>query len=1015
MNLLRSFGEALPEVLHDPGVGLSILHPEQGIDRFFYDSIGTRLYNKATSQALVKSISEAVKNKKVVRVLEVGGHAGNLTGMILEPLTTMGLTEHMEYVSAHASKKLIQQARDNLGDYSFIEYKQLDIQRNAKEQDFVAGSFDIVICVNALHATDNTRQSAAYMTNLLSPAGLMFIIESTNLHFLADFFSLSTDDEFCLLPQKVWVDVMAEIGLKDIQSVSPPHKLLQSVFLGSKPASPPLTYPADGLVPKENKLLIIQNDNNKFTFQFLQSYKGTSEISKFSAAKTFDHILSEHMNTPVDVMYIYTDEDSKLNALLRLFQAVESHPQAVKRLWVLTTGSNSDSKYPSGSLAVGLARAVSNQIPTVPIFSVDFDPCSSTEGNVQEFLTIVNDNDLGEQEIVIREGERRVPRLIHQDLQLVNKVHSKNWRVEQDLQSRRGKGASIDDLAFHDVLDFEVPPGHVKIHVKAAPLNFKDVMMALGLLEGLESDAHPSFGLECAGDIVEVGSDVSGLKVNDKVMAFGKSCFASHVVCDSRLTVLMPKNLTWLETSSVGVVFVTAYLSLVERANLKKGETVLIHSACGGVGLAAIQIARMRGARIICTAGTEEKRTYLHKEFGIDMVSDSRSARFYDDVMKWTDGKGVEVVLNSLSGKLLQVGLSLLAPGGRFCEIGKRDILQGSSLPMSFFLENKVFHSCQLDILMRQRPEAVRSVMCKVVKLFDDKMLKPIPTSIYSIANLKDTFRIMSKGSHIGKIVFEVPQDFWPSDVKPSLCQFKPNATYIVTGGYGGIGQALSRWLCINGAKHIALVSRRGATTAAAKRTLSFLKKNQVSIYEFSLDISDRASVKTLIEKLQQDTKAPPIKGIFHLAGVIDEESLSEITQQQMDCILGAKALGAQHLHELTQDNLDVFFMLSSISTTWGHQAQPCYCAANAYLDALAEKRHIEGLPALSVQLAPIKGAGYLEDKGQTVKVLAMKGCYQLHVDEFLRVVGQLLPHRDLPVVTFANQVCRTNTLHVPK
>ncbi|XP_038076091.1 hybrid PKS-NRPS synthetase pynA-like [Patiria miniata] len=999
VNLLKHFGDILPESLKDPQVGLSVLYPEEGIDNYYHNSLSTRLYYKATSQAVVKSISEAVKQKTVVRVLELGGQIGSLTQMVLEPLKDMGLTEQIEYVFTDGNKKLIQQAQDNLSDYSFIEYKQLDIKKNAKEQDLVANSFDIVICVNALHATNNIQQSARNVRNLVSPDGLMFIIENTKMHFLADFFSLAAEEEHHLLSRKDWVDTMISVGLQDIVSASSPQEFFHSVFAGRKPPVSPQMKKVD------NKLIIIQNESDQFTVKFLKSYKGKSEMCKFSTAEPFDCIISEQIESPAEVMYVYSDEDSNLYTLLRLFQAVETYPEAVKRVWVLTTGGNSDSPCPSGSLAVGLARAVSNQIPTVQIVTVDFDPCSKVEENVQELLKLMNDDATGEQEIIIRNGERRVPRLIRQDLQEVSKVQSKNWRVEQDLKGPRGKGASIDDLAFHDVPDLEIPPGHVKIAVQAAPLNFKDVMMALGLLEGLESDVHPSFGLECAGVVVEVGSGVSDLDVNDKVMAFGKNCFASHAVCDSRLTVPKPENLSWLDSSSVGVIFVTAYLSLVDRANLKKGETVLIHSACGGVGLAAIQIARMRGAKIICTAGTEEKRSYLRQELGMDLVSDSRSTRFYDDVMEWTDGKGVDVVLNSLSGKLLQTGLSLLSPGGRFCEIGKRDILQGSSLPMSFFLENKVFHSCQLDILMKQRPEEVQTVMKKVVSLFEDSTLQPIPTSVYSIENLKDTFRVMSKGSHIGKIVFEVPENFQPKEVHPSLCQFKPNATYIVTGGYGGIGQALSRWLCLNGAKHIALVSRRGATTAAAKRTLNFLKKNNVHTYEFYLDISNKTSVEELLMTLQQNKMAPPIKGIFHLAGVIDEENLHDITPSQIDRILGAKALGAQHLNELTQNNnLDIFFMLSSISTTWGHQAQPCYCAANAYLDALAEKRHSEGLPALSVQLAPVRGAGYLEDKGQTVKVLAMKGCYQLHVDEFLQVVGQLLPRRDLPVVTFANQ-----------
>ena len=271
---------------------------------------------------------------------------------------------------------------------------------------------------------------------------------------------------------------------------------------------------------------------------------------------------------------------------------------------------------------------------------------------------------------------------------------------------------------------------------------------------------------------------------------------------------------------------------------------------------------------------------------------------------------------------------------------------------------------------------------------------------------LKEAFRFMSKGSHIGKIVFDITDNFSPDELKPAAQKFSSNATYIVTGGYGGIGQALSRWLCDNGVKHIVLVSRKGASTAAARRMVKYLKSNGVSVHEIQVNVAEAKAVNNMLSNLRDDKTVPPIKGVFHLAGVIEEENFADITYDQADRILGAKAAGAHHLHTFTkEDDLDVFFLLSSISAVWGHPAQPIYCAANNYLDALAEQRHAEGLPALSIQLAPVKGAGYLEDKEETVKVLAMKGNLQIHVEEFLDILGRLLDQKELSVVCLANQV----------
>ncbi|XP_072014350.1 probable polyketide synthase 1 [Amphiura filiformis] len=1018
ISLTKSLGEALPATFRDPQVAVPIMFSPEGLDRYFYDSLSTRVHYKAAAEVINKAVVEGLTQKRVVRILELGARIGGLTRFVVEPLKELGFSNQIEYVFTDVRATLFKQGQENLSMYPFIQYKQIDIEKDVADQGFVPGSYDIVVCLDTLHAAADVKRSSDYMANLLTPDGLMFIIEGMNTHFLTELWfgalnESSVFDDFrkerCWKDRQSWVDIMRSIGLHDVTSASTPRAFFHSVVVGRKNEEENrnekyqrrennwITETADS-----TKLMIIQEINNKLEDEIEAAYKGDIDIKSFSEATEFASLFHEHTSSPMKVMYIHSDADSNLHALLKLLQAVELYPQSVKCVWVLTKGGNKECTFPNASLAIGLTRAVNNQVPNVPIYSVDFDTTCNVKENFQALMAMMKEPNVPEREIVIRKKVRCVPRILHQELE-TNRTVSTSWRVEQVISQKGSR--SIDDLAFHDITSQKTSPGHVKICVRAAPLKYKDIKMSMGLLEGLESEPRPSFGIECSGIIEEVGVGVKNVKVGDEVIAFGKKCFASHVICDAKLTAPKPKGLDWTESAPIGVVFVTAYMSLVERAHLQPDETILIHSACGGVGLAAIQIARMLGAKITCTAGTEEKRQYLRDVIGVEMVSDSRSTKFYDDVMSFTQGRGVDVVLNSLSGKLLATSMSVLAPCGRFCEIGKRDILHNSNLSLNALLENKSFISCQVDILMRQSPDTVQRLMQKVVNLFETNTLSPIPTSVYPMEKLTDAFRYMAKGSHIGQIVFDISDDFQPEELKPPVQQFSATATYIVTGGYGGIGQSLSRWLCDNGARHIVLVSRNGARTAAARRMVRYLQTNGVKVSKYQIDVADEKGVRHMLDSLRDDSTVPPIKGIFHLAGVIEEEKLSEITHEQVNRILDAKVSGAHHLHTLTkEDDLAIFFLLSSISGVWGNPAQPIYCAANNYLDGLAEKRHSQGLPALSIQLAPVKGAGYLADKDDEVKIMVMKGNLQIHVDEFLKVLGRLLQQRDLPVVCLANQ-----------
>ncbi|XP_071793296.1 probable polyketide synthase 1 isoform X1 [Asterias amurensis] len=1003
LTMMTSLGDNLPTTLRDPSTAVSILFAAENIAHYFIDSLTTRLYYKAGAKMIENAVKEAAKSKGVVRVVEVGGRMGGLASYILEPLKQLGMENKLEYIFTDLSASFFTHAQGRLQEYPFVKYQQLDIETDVEPQGFVPGSVDIVVCMDTLHSAVDLNNGLHHMRNLLCPEGWLVMYEATNSKYISEllfgalelcwaFQDFRTD--VCWLDQQGWVDLMKNGGFTDVFAVSSPNEFFHSIMIGKKSI--------EECCPEEpeSDWLVVSDSTFPGNGNVLRALKDSLPQNTIFASpdRKLDDAL-EGKKECAHLVYILGQADWKAKQLTRVLQEVNEDSSRFSQISVVTTGSKT-----STAVAVGLIRAATNQCQ-VPMFSFHLD--DELKESLSILVKMIVRCDIKDREISIRQGEVLLPRLVKAEIPAHDTNNDTYWQLIQNADMS-SKNASIDDMGFSYLCEMEPPPGKVMVKVNAAALNFKDVMMALGLLSGLdEEDERAHFGLECSGVVVKIGAGVTSLNIGDEVVGFGKHCFASHTISDEKLLVPKPSNLNWVESAGISVIFSTAYYSLVERAYLQKDETVLIHSACGGVGLAAIQVARMIGAKIICSAGSEKKRSYLREELGIEMVTDSRSERFYDDVMSWTEGNGVDVVLNSLSGRLLLKGIECLSLGGRFCEIGKRDILQKTNLLlMPLLLENKSVLSCQIDRIVALQKNKAQRLMRQVVSLFDKGAIKPIHTETTSITDFADTFRIMAKASHIGKVVFDIPKDYKPLQVVPTCTLFKVNATYIVTGGYGGLGQAFARWLCKKGARHVALVSRRGCHNASARRTVTFLKRRGVKVYDFAVNLADASSVQTILRQLNEVHNAPVVRGIFHLAGFIAEESLSDLTPELMDNILGAKAASARHLHNLTDHlPLDFFLMTSSVTAVWGHPSQPCYTAANVYLDELAEERKAKGLPATSLQLGPVRGAGYLESNSDVVKTLGMKGNMTLHIDEVLQVVGQILQAKDSPaVLCLANQ-----------
>jgi acyl transferase domain-containing protein/NADPH:quinone reductase-like Zn-dependent oxidoreductase/acyl carrier protein/NADP-dependent 3-hydroxy acid dehydrogenase YdfG len=536
----------------------------------------------------------------------------------------------------------------------------------------------------------------------------------------------------------------------------------------------------------------------------------------------------------------------------------------------------------------------------------------------------------------------------------------------------------------------------VEIEVRTAGLNFRDVMYAMGLLpdEAVEDGfCGPTLGMEVAGIVTGVGAAVVELSPGDAVIAFAPASFANRVRTRSLAVARKPADWSFAAAATVPTAFFTAYYALHELARLREGERVLIHGAAGGVGIAAIQLAKHLGAEIFATAGSDAKRDFV-RLLGADHVFDSRSDAFADEVMRASGGAGVDVILNSLAGDAISRNLRLLRPFGRMLELGKRDFYENSHIGLRPLRNNISYFGIDADQLLAQRPDTARRVFIDLMALFAQGSLHPLPHRTFDAADIATAFRHMQASRHIGKIVVTFPPDFDPLAAPraelPSIV--KSDATYVVTGGLSGFGLRTAWWLARHGARHLVLLSRRGAAaTPDAEQIVEEFAAAGVTISAPACDVADAAALRDAIAAIEANM--PPLRGIVHAAMVIEDALVRDLDRAQLNRVLRPKISGALQLHEATREHkLDFFILYSSATTLFGNPGQAAYVAANMALEALASERRALGLPATCIGWGPIADAGYLARNARVRDALIGRmGGAPLHSEDALLALEQLL------------------------
>jgi thioester reductase-like protein len=706
---------------------------------------------------------------------------------------------------------------------------------------------------------------------------------------------------------------------------------------------------------------------------------------------SLDHVPSNQL----DAKSLVAAQPTGVLSALQLAQVLRSCERAAAaRVYVVTRGAQTVDVDDSleglaSSPILGFVRVANNELPQFRWTHIDL-PATAESSELGDLLSEVT-SDSDEREVAFRQHKRLVNRL--RPVQSEELPRRSRNAVQPDGQVipfrlQTNKPGILTSLALNETHRREPAADEIEIRVMAGGINFRDLMKAIGMYPGNPVDVL-WFGDDFSGVVERVGANVTDLVPGDRVCGLAPYCFRTYVTIHRQMVFRLPQTISFQDAATLPTAFLTAHYALNELARMQPGESVLIHAGTGGVGQAAIQVAQRLGLEIFATAGSVEKRQLL-KEMGVPHVLNSRTLEFADEIMEITQGRGVDAVLNSLARDFIPKSLSVLAPFGRFLEIGKIDVYGKSKVRLNALKDNISYFVIDLAQHLTSKPRYVATMFEELARRFEEGDYRPLPCTVFPITEVVDAFRFMAQGKHVGKNVLS----FTAPEIPVAPCNedgrlLKSDATYLITGGGGGFGWDIAKWMVSEGARHLALMSRSGPRGEIAEE-LADLRASGVTVLDLRADVTDADDVQRAIDKVTREL--PPLRGIVHAAMVLDDTFIHELDNARFRSVMDPKMLGGWNLHIATAGlQLDHFISFSSVSGLIGTTKQSNYSAANCFLDALAAFRQSRGLPALTINWGAIGGSGYLERNLKAKEYLDKVGFRALFVPEAGRALRELM------------------------
>ena len=893
-------------------------------EALYRNSPEARIYNQLLAEAVAAIVAQPPPGRKV-RILEVGGGTGGSTYHI----ASMFKDAPVAYCFTDIGQSLVERARQSFAAYGFMSFRRFDIEDDPAAQGFEPESFDIIIAANVVHATADLRRTLGHLNGLLAPGGALFLLEVTGLERWIDLtFGLTegwwrfkdTDlrPRYPLLGRERWRAVLESCGFAAGAIGAPLAASRETLFVGRKSLG------------RTSRRWALLGDGNGFAAEVRAQLAALGHDAQSVPASgsdgSFDDIVCfSFLDIVGSSQEPLADQRSAIEQVLAAIRRMGAADRP-QRLWIVTRGAiaavATDMADPAQASALGIRRAAALEHPDWRPTLIDLDANTAPEVQANAFVAQLLSNS-GEAERALRGGRVFASRLtpLPQDSTKPVRLEAGGTGVLEGLRltpaSRRAPG-----------------PGEIEIRVSASGLNFRDVMNALAM----RSDGEP-LGGECAGIVTAVGSGVQGFVVGDAVVAVGAGAFATYLTVDARAAAPRPRDLSDAQAAALSLVTMTAHHALIEIAKLRPDQSILVHAGAGGLGMAAIGIARRVGAKIFATAGSEAKRSLL-RGLGVEHVFSSRNLAFEREALSATEGRGVDVVLNSLSGDFIGASVRALASDGVFLEVGKQDIWTQEQF--CAVRPNARYHPIDLARVRLEEPARWSALFQSVTADAASGEVDLLPVRVFPLASAADAFAFMASARHVGKIVLE-----HPGVTGAGFADLDPEGIYLVTGAFAGLGLATAQRLMERGARGLALLGRNPPSAEAAAQIANW-RAAGVEVLILQCDVADRAAMAQAFAHI--DATGRPLRGVLHSAGALADGALLQQDWPQFEIPLRAKIAGAWTLHELTcKRRLDFFILYSSVAGTLGSAGQANHAAANAFMDALAQRRRAQGLPALSI------------------------------------------------------------------
>ncbi|KAH7240057.1 polyketide synthase [Fusarium redolens] len=979
------------------------------IETLLKDNVLADIYNVMTFD-YYKFLCILSHTRPTLRILEVGAGTGGTTETILRGLAQVqGLPAYSVYTFTDISAGFFPAAKDRFSNASNMEFKVLDVSQNPLEQGFQSGTYDLIVAANVLHATPSLHETLNNIRALLKSDGMLVMTEVCSLSRLTNYvfgnFSgwwLGEQDDRPdqpYVPVSRWDQELKKTGFSGVDVAvyddEEPYRHCAVIVAGKEPSF--------AIDPTSVTLLA----------QYPESYPATQVSAALESRGWKIAVRKIEDEAPQD-----QDIVSCLDLEAAFFEDISQEWFMKFREFTRSLGSNSvlwlmpptqvGCLNPRSAQTLGVARTLRSELG-LNFYTLEIDlkedHFSTLVTNV--FEKVIQDQDSEtlepDKEYIVHDGAICVGRYqpIHIAEEALDKAQRgevmKTLRVEQlgSLETMNWSVARIPDSLMDDQIE-------VKVH--CAGLNFHDIVSAMGLIPSETS--HVSPGVEVSGVVRRLGSAVMGFSIGDRVMSLCyNGGFSTYFTAKHHYMHQIPDDMSFEEAATIQCCFSTVIYALLDVGKMRKGTSVLIHSACGGIGLAAIQVVQMMEGEIYATVGNKEKREYLVKEYGIprERIFHSRDVSFLDGVMRQTAGKGVDLVLNSLSGELLNASWKCVAKSGTFLELAKRDLASCGQLDMSGFLDNRSYCGIDMHYLIGEQPVVVKGVMERTLEFFRQGKLRAIkPVTSFAASDAKKAFRYLQDGQHMGKVALDMPTDSSKLEAKTATqgIRFNPLASYFLVGGLGGLGRALAVWLVERGAKHLVFLSRSGMADDKFSLELEAMGCS-VSVV--------KGSVNSLEDVENAISKAPyPIKGVFHLAMVQRDSPLLEMKWADWKDANEPKVNGTWNLHQALHDQpLDHFWLASSAVTFADQPGQGNYKAGCMFIESFCQYRHSLGLPASVLSICGIEDVGYLAENPSALRSIKLQGLHTVREKEFLESVEASLfnsaPRKDSSSGSFGN------------